>query len=85
MSAIYHNIHYANFELTGGWVGYNTRVALMNRKVSKSRDGLAVSTRGAACGEIYTVLALANSKLRNRVASTLKVGLEVHLASARAI
>lgn len=45
-----------------------------------SKNNIAVQTRGAACGETFSVFAIRDERLRKRTASALKVGTEVYEA-----
>jgi hypothetical protein len=54
-------------------------------EVRTSPDGLAVATRGSACGETYTVFAIEDAELIRRVAAVLEIGQDVQVAVTRPI
>lgn len=54
-------------------------------KVLVSVDGLAISTRGAACGPTYSVFRIENQDLKRRAARVLRTGMNVDAACLLAI
>jgi hypothetical protein len=57
-------------DMGGAWIS----------EILVSSDGLAISTRGAACGPTYSVFRVEDQDLKRRTARVLKTGLNVDAA-----
>lgn len=62
-------------DMDGAWIS----------KVLVSAEGLAISTRGAACGPTYSVFRVENRDLKRRAARVLRIGMAVETACLLAI
>lgn len=62
-------------DMGGAWIS----------KILISTDGLAISTRGAACGPTYSVFRVKDQDLKWRAARVLRTGINVAAACQLAI
>ena len=62
-------------DMGGAWIS----------KVLVSADGLAISTRGVACGPTYSVFRIEDQVLKRRAARVLRTGINVDAACLLAI
>jgi len=60
------------------------RGATISQVFSAGKD-IAVYTEGGACGATFTVFAVEDRELRDRIERALQLGLDVHEAAAAAI
>lgn len=73
-----------DFSFAGTHMHADTSGAWISR-VLVSSDGLAISTRGAACGPTYSVFRVDDEDLKKRAARVLRPGMSVDAACLLAI